>query len=1756
MAASNVGDAIFSTDLGRWPPRDPAMMPPRIILRSDPTEDMEAKIAELQAKYPSHCKAMKAPITNIHDYFDPYDQQLHGQMFLHAVLMEICLHNTMRTNAVLDYSETWARLNPEAFECIHQFELDAFTDDDMEEYGEDFLRDALQMLQLRKTKQDEAAGLGMDREQMQSRDRYQQANTRPFAVFPLQDHDFARRTQRNSSAPTSSHLSSAQPRLTPSLPSSTPGLAQAFFPNSPFPPPMQRLENANTRPVEPPLRSAPLYYSRRGEHYSDPYDSGINIARPGYSNTLVTMPPQGLMPGPFSYHRVPAGPRASHHPANRSRTLPRSRAPVYIGPSNDARVLEKEGVPRHRRSFGEGRVNQILPQPYAQQGSYSKAYAPLQPNQTYGFSPERPLREIKYPFPGSANKPNHGVPLESNRPPNFTDREPFRINQHTSISSNSDGLNTFSGRDHAVQDYPLARPGQHQDTFHGSQYAEREGFPDLTPPNRAQRQPKTSQFNSPTAHRFSSASIRPYESTPRTHQRGEHQYDPDSRVHRSERNFPVSDRKVWVGGLLPDTDVTILSRLLEPWGPVSISKILTSKYVKGRPYASHNAFAFADFEMPERAADAIKALNEKYIDDLLYRIFLKPAYVRPQIDSDDGSPRKAGTRTYRRAVDRDNEEQMRASLMSFEADAGTPSEKPVEQLDLTSQKRDQFSAEWPALGMNSSHPGQTQQSSRDVQAHISQDIPNQRASSQTFGLGELEIPRDDKLTNSRSNAATGTTSISAKAAENNITSHKSKTPSPKKRNNQNAAKDECTKGRTAQAKQRKEMLSNLRTEKLNAPASISAPHTPLIIGNNEQIRDDNEISSVSNRKKSSGTDETVDEHSLIPPSTPEDDAEKAATVQPELSGVQVSPVHSNSTHVRRLSSASMILSTDPTSYAQSESSETCTINFQTSSYQDHNGSPQSISMAPSERVDVTKLDHMLGDAATTKLSGTDQAPDTLGQVAVQSSGDRAPSANTIPEPSPALDEVPAPSEKTASTNEQVISLSSVNTELSSSYNPGTITVTPSELPVEIHDEKAEAHLTRDATYSEPQPSGETSSKDSLTPKILVNDDVTPSGHTPLRAPVQPSLDQLSNAQLQPATSTALKRGPLKDPKILVAVPKVLPYLKNKPPSHETRGQNSKRVPETTEPIKMFNETGADDTDAASVSDEPQSDLNAPLASSATVQNGQRTEFPATLGLSGSPVVLTDAEQSSNKATWVDNDGGNIEGAGKLTSVSDLITTIEDDRLDPDTSTPQSFAAAILDLAKDMPVMPPSEQQSMEQQSSEQQPAIQQKKPKTKKGKKKAKKSKTLQTDPTDGNNKSQSDSSAAQKEQPTNVVQVETPFLSDDKQPLPRPTFAIQNHSSMRSRHGQWMRNHSLIPSPNPPVEEKKKESCFLLVVNSTYASPSKEVVTRARALMIVRKETGEQDSTRKQQSMRFNEGHGFDLLIATQAERGVCGNDQIQTAGTETHEIGIRSEGQEPPDVADEATREIRAKELDEYLEKNQKASRYELLDMLRLLDFHQRTDGSEGPSKLPEVALNNLHEMNGPKVEEISSGDEAQPGSPPMAPLKQRKQRMLSSRDTSPAGVPTEDAPKATEDSQNTNQTQDREGVPISAKPVTASFPSTRRTSPERGRFRSVSPVRGLGLGSARPPPNNIENVSPSRKGGKMLSYKQVASTPSFQPGEILEITSKESNQEGKEGQGVTMVRKAGSKDPWRVPSSEQPWGGNNKAKGVPSAEALDAK
>ena len=150
-----MGDAIFSTNKGRLPPRELRMIPPRIILRSSPDEDMESMVTELQAKFPMECKEIVAPPANLGDYFDAYDQELHGALFLSSVLKAISFRNQSRRASVCNVAHEWLQLNPMAFGQMLAYELDAFTEDDIEEFGAEFMQEVLDVLQGWKLDQNE-----------------------------------------------------------------------------------------------------------------------------------------------------------------------------------------------------------------------------------------------------------------------------------------------------------------------------------------------------------------------------------------------------------------------------------------------------------------------------------------------------------------------------------------------------------------------------------------------------------------------------------------------------------------------------------------------------------------------------------------------------------------------------------------------------------------------------------------------------------------------------------------------------------------------------------------------------------------------------------------------------------------------------------------------------------------------------------------------------------------------------------------------------------------------------------------------------------------------------------------------------------------------------------------------------------------------------------------------------------------------------------------------------------------------------------------------------------------------------------------------------------------------------------------------------------------------------------------------------------------------------------------------------------------
>lgn len=134
-------DAIFSTHLGQYEPR-PAFSGP-IVLRSSPDDDQDSMIARLRQQFPLECKAIVAPITNIHQWFDQYDAYRHGYGFLHSVLANIAFQNSKEVHHFVD---RWRNQNPERFHAVEYSAGVTFTKAEITEHGSGFLAAAAQQI--------------------------------------------------------------------------------------------------------------------------------------------------------------------------------------------------------------------------------------------------------------------------------------------------------------------------------------------------------------------------------------------------------------------------------------------------------------------------------------------------------------------------------------------------------------------------------------------------------------------------------------------------------------------------------------------------------------------------------------------------------------------------------------------------------------------------------------------------------------------------------------------------------------------------------------------------------------------------------------------------------------------------------------------------------------------------------------------------------------------------------------------------------------------------------------------------------------------------------------------------------------------------------------------------------------------------------------------------------------------------------------------------------------------------------------------------------------------------------------------------------------------------------------------------------------------------------------------------------------------------------------------------------------------------
>ncbi|KAL9018445.1 MAG: hypothetical protein Q9185_004222 [Variospora sp. 1 TL-2023] len=1785
MAAPSPGEAIFSTGLGQYPPRAPGVLPGRIVLRSVPEDDMEAMIASLQAKYPAQCTAIDSAVTDLvslSKYFDDYDQQLHGARFLQVVLTQIYQRTQIRRREISAYVQQWINLNQAAFRYIDNYGLNAFTDDDVEAYGKDFLTDVLAELQLQRAEHVKA----------RAHQRPQQASSTQFPTFPPQDQQPFANAQRIISAPVALPSALVSSGSAPPIPSATPEMPQVSLSRSLLPYPLHRADPAGSGPVEQALRSAPLPSLGGATHYSDPTDRGLSLTKHGYSDYCVATHPPGLAGGPASYSRVPDGRPLSLPSAYTTRNPAKPRAPVYVGPSNDARVLEREEVPRHRGSFGEGRMRRENTQVLSQQQPFSIPFPPVEQGDHYPAPSKFAHQGSRNISAGSNYSAKRVISSESDNVPAAYAQGSYRKHQNMSGKAPHDRISAAyeKGRSNSAQHFTTP-PRQGRDTFPGSFDAERYGYPGTMPSMYVHSTFDALPLHSPTRHRFSNASSRQFRAVPCADHTGDQHTSPSSQVHKWDRNEMYSDRKIWISGLKPDANVTVLDDLLQPWGPTNISKIKGSRMTPGKEN-QFNGYAFAEsvpfhdpwwfaqanlrsFALPQMAADAIQALHGRLVEAYGYKLYVKAAYERsPPADHGD-SPQKNNSRMYDRSahqglvagnVQEPKYDGTRSSTVSYQETLPVPSGR----LALASNKREQICAESAGPGLNLLHP--ITESKTSNTSGVSSGIHDQGDPRGQLVATEVAPPIHTHMGHPP-------TSI---------------TPSPEKTKNGHVNKDEPTADK-AQMKQRKDMLSNLRTEKVAVD-----PYDPAsITDNRQQVRDPQEANQTMLRKVLGRQEDTV-EQSDNHPFMPDEPEETSVAIYEDQSTSQASPAHGSPAHGRHLSSPSTIMPTDPTSYAQSECSQSGSRDVRSSPTR--KGSPPMAPMASahptsSGSVDVLKLDQLLAREVDADLQASvaDQVSISLGQPEDRCNG--------------------VPSSSAIKTRDSCLAATETQPQLSG-----------------IANFQADSPGVADPLHKRLSEHEEDSTSQHASSSI----------HGSLRATSQPRLEDPSSLQAQQALAPSPKRGPSKDPKLLTAIPKGLPPVRRKPQVQRTESKRDEPSKEPTVSVNSLETPGRTENAIPPVADALQGLSSMPSKVAPTIceettgpTTTQKDKLDPKLHIIADPTAagIGDAE-----ARVEDN-----AGACQEIPASDTVAPLEDNQLDPENDTAQELVAAVEDREETESVV-----QAMAQ------PAVEQKKRKNKKGKKKSKKTKASQTNSADTNNKNATEHIPAEKQAKTVMAPiVERPFVGQLKKgwfhlidtdadndfsdyksytlltyakdgavkpvrildPTKESTITesvdaqipmtFESRESTKSDDNTWdFPNHG-TGSPldglgsSRHIDEATRQArvdeiddyCLkndkasradlldmltrIAPPHPTYSHVPNNLDLQVKSSQVPQKLSLCSDPGRLDNSTQKVDEHGLNNNDASGSKIfGMLGAILPEPSNEESmanaHDKPTENSKQDINGTRHEADYE----QQDGSGQDNDKTLHIEVSKMLNtivpepsseqaLRQGDERPKNSEFCQEEDEIPRHGSSDMlsslapNG-SDDDNHAYDNDQAQSPPTAPLKERAQRMLPSREVSPDPASGEDVVTATAADHKVNGPENRGDLNTIKAQVAASFPSTRDTSPERGRHNSISSATGLGISSIGRASASAENISPSRlQPNGSLSYRQVAIASGAHPiqtGDIVELVHSDSDAGGKKGPGL-MLRKAGN-DPWRVPSAEQPWGANKSAKGKGPAESPEAQ
>lgn len=612
-------------------------------------------------------------------------------------------------------------------------------------------------------------------------------------------------------------------------------------------------------------------------------------------------------------------------------------------------------------------------------------------------------------------------------------------------------------------------------------------------------------------------------------------------------------------------------------------------------------------------------------------------------------------------------------------------------------KREQISADWTPSGISLPHLASELGASDQQELCIPETIHGSEVPSSILKPEISEVTHDHQDIATHSTAPDATPPTMMEVNGNAAPSQKKKTHSLKKRKAQNARKDDLGAGKAGQAKQRKDMLSNLRTEKAILDSNPHASTTDKT----QQARSVAEAGPATDLKDLALHTNGLG-HPMIAGASSQEVGETAAVSQRAESTGHTSPAQKGDSSI-----SSAMQSTRATS---------------------------------SEPVLISDLDTQAAIVQASAVGHKEGAPE-----------DEQPKSDTalMVEPDDAL--------------------SLRDTMLELSDKPDAAVPAPSEVeevqpPGDADSDNLQAAIpTGQAT--------EVFSKDAEQQAIPPSDIASSSEHGATRSTLQSGSTSLANAQPQKASSSSI-RGPPRDLRGLVAIPRNLPPVRRQPQSLKTHVKGTKLCKEDVEAVGSP-ETPTNPEIMTRLAPNTHRDLSPLRSKSPSILDEQQSpRLPAVREASESSV---DRNQGAEKAGDIESQAEDNTEACELVSASDSVATAADDPFDPDTSTPQKFAAAMQKQRTDAPPQQPSEQ-----------PAVEQKKGKKKKGKKKSKKSKSSQAEPTDTTNVHEVESTAAQdKGKPAMVPIVERPFVSDEGHDLPPPTFVKRNHSSMRERIGE-----------------------------------------------------------------------------------------------------------------------------------------------------------------------------------------------------------------------------------------------------------------------------------------------------------------------------------------------------------------------------------